>query len=164
MLRNIKIILTFLLGIFLLPQIASSQQKDEILALENLSELKVYFDIKADSAAKLEKRLIWINDTYNQVSQKKIKPTFIIGIRSKASFFITKGDEYVDEEDLLTKEKIANWLKYHVKQGIRIEQCGLSAKLFDIAPQDFFPEITVVENSYISIAGYQNKGFAYVPM
>lgn len=164
MLRNTKIILAFLFGIFLLPQTASSQQEDDLLALDNLSELKVYFDIKADSAAKLEKRLIWINDTYNQVSQKGIKATFIIGIRSKASFFITKGDEYVAEEDILTKGKIEKWLKYYVKQGIHIEQCGLSAKLFDIDPQDFFPEITVVKNSYISIAGYQNKGFAYVPM
>lgn len=164
MLRNISIILTFLLGIFLLPQIATSQQKEKILALDNLSELKVYFDIKADSAVKLEKRLIWIDETYKQVSQNEIKATFIIGIRSKASFFITKGDEYIDEEDILTKGKIENWLKYYVKKGIRIEQCGLTAKLFDIAPQDFLPEITVVKNSYISIAGYQNKGFAYVPM
>jgi len=153
MIRNTLIRKSFFLGIFLLPQIASSQQKDEIPALENLSELKVYFDIKADSAAKLEKRLIWINDTYNQVSHKKIKATFIIGIRSKASFFITKGDEYIDKEDIPTKGKIENWLKYLVKQGIRIEQCGLSAKLFDIAPQDFLPEITAVRNSYISIAG-----------
>ena len=56
----------------------------------------MYFDIKADSAAKLEKRLIWINDTYDQVSEKNLKATFIIGIRSKASFFVTKGDDYIE--------------------------------------------------------------------
>lgn len=164
MLHNTKIILTFLLGIFLFPQIVLSQQKDNILALENLSELKVYFDIKADSAAKLEKRLIWINDTLKQASQKEVKATFIIGIRSMASFFVTKGDEYIDEEDIPTKKKIEKWLKYYAKQGVRIEQCGLSAELYDIDPQDFLSEVTVVKNSYISIGGYQNKGFAYVPM
>lgn len=164
MLRNTITLLTFFLGVFLLPQTSSAQQEDNFRALENLSELKVYFDIKADSAAKLEKRLIWINDTYEQVSQQNLKATFIIGIRSKASFFITKGDEYIDEEEILTKGKIERWLKHFVKRGIHIEQCGLSAELFDIDPQDFFPEITVVKNSYISIAGYQNRGYAYVPM
>ena len=164
MLRTISILLTFLLAIFFLPQTALSQQKDNIRALDTLSELKIYFDIKADSAAKLEKRLLWIMDTYNQVNQKNVKATFIIGIRSKASFFITRGDEYIDEEDILTTGKIEKWLKHFVKLGIPIEQCGISAKLLDIDPQDFLPEITVVKNSYISIAGYQNRGYAYVPM
>ena len=124
----------------------------------------MYFDIKADSAAKLEKRLIWINDTYDQVSEKNLKATFIIGIRSKASFFVTKGDDYIEEEDIPMKGKIEKWLKRLVKRGIHIEQCGLSAELFDIDQQDFFPEVKVVKNSYISIAGYQNRGYAYVPM
>lgn len=164
MLRTISILLTFLLAIFFLPQTALSQQKDDVRALDTLSELKVYFDIKADSAAKLEKRLIWIQDTYTQASQENVKATFIIGIRSKASFFITRGDEYIDEEDIPTTRKIEKWLKHFVKQGISIEQCGISARLLDIDPQDFLPEITVVKNSYISIAGYQNRGYAYVPM
>jgi intracellular sulfur oxidation DsrE/DsrF family protein len=164
MLRNISLILTLFLGFFLLPQIASSQQQNDILALHNLSELKVYFDVKADSAPKLEKRLAWINDTYEQVSQKGLKASFIIGFRSKASFFVTKGDDYIDEEDILTKGKIEKWLKHLVKLGIPLEQCSISAGLYDIDPQDFLPEITVVTNGYVSIAGYQNKGYAYVPM
>ncbi len=164
MLRTILILLTFLLAIFFLPQTALSQQKDDIRALDTLSELKAYFDIKADSAAKLEKRLLWIKDTYKQVNEKNVKATFIIGIRSKASFFVTKGDEYIDEEDILTTGKIEKLLKHFVKQKVPIEQCGISAQLLDIDSQDFLPEINVVKNSYISIAGYQNRGYAYVPM
>lgn len=164
MLRKPYIILTLFLAVFLLPQIASSQKQDDIRALNNLSSLKVYFDVKADSAAKVEKRLIWINDTYEQVRQKGITPMFVIGFRSQASFFVTKGDDYIDDEEIPTKEKIENWLKHFLKMGIPIEQCGLSAGLFHIPPQDFLPQVTVVKNGYVSIAGYQNKGYAYVPM
>jgi len=74
MLRNTSIIFTFFLVLFLVPQIASSQQQDTIGALDNLSGLKAYFDIKADSAAKVEKRLVLINDMYEQMSQKGINP------------------------------------------------------------------------------------------
>lgn len=164
MLRNSFIIMIFFSSAFLFPQTILSQQEAGIPALENLTELKVYFDIKADTAAKFEKRLIWINDTYKQANEKGVKPTFVIGVRSMASFFVTKGDEYIDEEDILTKGKIEKWLKHYVKQGVRIEQCGLSAELYDIEPEEFLSEVLVVKNSYISIAGYQNKGFAYVPM
>jgi len=164
MLRNTSMVLIVLLGLFLLPQTALSQAENGIRALGDLSELKVYFDVKADSAAKLEKRLIWINDTFNQATQKGLKVSFIIGVRSQASFFVTKGDYYIEEEDIPTKGKIEKWLQRLVKLGIRIEQCGISAELFDIDPKDFLPEITVVKNSYLSIAGYQNRGYAYVPM
>lgn len=163
MCRNVMINSVFLVC-FLLPQTALSQQKDELQALANLSELKVYFDIKADSAAKLEQRLVWINDSYNQATLKGVKATFIIGIRSSASFFVTKGDEFIDEEDIATKGKIEKWLKEYVKRGVRIEQCGISAELYDIEPEEFVSEVIMVKNSYTSIAGYQNQGFAYVPM
>ncbi|MBU0944149.1 MAG: DsrE family protein [Proteobacteria bacterium] len=164
MLRPLYTLLTFLLAVFVLPQIASASKQNDLEALHNLPGLKAYFDVKDDSAAKIEQRLIWINDIYEQMSQKGLKATFVIGFRSQASFFVTKGDEYIEEEDLATKGKIENWLKHFVKLGIPLEQCGLSAKLFDIDSQDFLPELTVVTNGYISMIGYQNKGYAYVPM
>jgi intracellular sulfur oxidation DsrE/DsrF family protein len=47
-------------------------------------------------------------------------------------------------------------LKRFADAGISLEQCGLSAELFDIDTQDFLAEITVIKNSYISMIGYQN--------
>jgi len=164
MLRNTSIILTFFIVLFLVPQIASSQKQDTIGALDNLSGLKAYFDIKADSAAKVEKRLVWINDMYEQMSQKGLKASFIIGFRSQASFFVTREDEDIDEEEIPVKRKIEKWLKHFAVLGIPIEQCGLSAELYDIEPEDFLPEITVIKNGYISMIKYQNKGYAYIPM
>lgn len=164
MVRTRYFLLIFFLGIFLFPQTSLSQNPGDIPALTNLSDFKVYFDVKADSAAKLEKRLQWIHDTSEQVSQKGLRADIVIGFRSQASFFVTRGDEYIDESDIHLKKKIENWLKQFVKMGISMEQCGISAELFDIEVEDFLPEVTVVKNGFTSIAGYQNKGYAYVPM
>ncbi len=164
MLHYTSLLITLFLSLFLLPQTASSQDQNTMPALGTLSELKVYFDIKADSAAKLEKRLVWIKDTYEQARQQGLKPLFIVGFRSQASLFVTKDDEYLDEEDLPIKTKIKLKIQTLVTLGIHMEQCGLSAELFDIERDDFLPELTVVKNSYLSMAAYQNRGYAYVPM
>ena len=164
MLRTTCFLLTFILATVVFPQIPSTQAKKNSGTPQNLSSLKAYFDIKADSAAKVEKRLVWINDIYEQMHQKSLKATFIIGFRSQASFFVTKEDDYIDEEDLLTKKRIDKWLKHFANLGIPMEQCGLSAKLFDIDAHEFLPEINIVPNGYISMINYQNKGYAYVPM
>lgn len=165
MFKRIQVLpILVLLAVFFLPQSGLSQTRGELAALGNLSRLHVYFDVKADSAAKLAKRMEWINDTYEQITEQGLKAHFIIGFRSHASFFVTRGEDYIDETEIPTKAKIEQWLKEFRKKGIVMEQCGLSAELFDIDEEDFLDEIRVVKNSYVSIAGYQNRGFAYVPM
>ncbi len=154
MFRNILIILlTFCFSTFLYPHIASSEKQDDLGAIENLTVMKAYFDIKVDKITKLEKQLGWIHDIHKQMAEKGITTTFVIGFRSHTSYFVTKGDEYVYEEDLPAKEKIENRLKDFVKLGIRLEQCGLSAELFEIDTKKFLPELTVVKNGYISMIG-----------
>ncbi len=146
------------------PQTLLSKDQGDLSALTNLSELKIYFDVKAESAGKVEKRMQWIRDTYEQAKQQGLQTSFIIGFRSQASFFVTKGDDYIDDEEIITKGKIEKWLLRFRKMGMVLEQCGLSAELFEIDEEDFLPEVNVVKNSFVSIAGYQNRGYAYVPM
>ena len=159
-----RIYFVLLCVVLFVPQSVFSENQRDLQALTNLSELKVYFDVKADSAAKVEKRMQWIQDSYNQATQQGLKASFVIGFRSHASFFVTKGDDYIDEGEGANKEKIENWLRHFQKIGIVLEQCNLSAELFEIDLEDFLPEVRVVKNSFVSIAGYQNRGYAYVPM
>ena len=49
-------------------------------------------------------------------------------------------------------------------KGIVMEQCQIAAQLHRIELTDFLPEVEVVQNSYISMIGYQAKGYSQVPM
>ena len=163
--RSTFMLLSFFLFLCFVPQIVlSQQQKGRGEAIENVSALKAYFDIKADSAAKIVQRPKWINAIYEQMRQKGEKPAFIIAFRSQASFYVVRGDEDIDEDEIPLKRKIENRLKHFVQLGIPVEQCGLSAELYDINPSDFLPDVTTVTNGYISMIKYQNRGYAYVPM
>lgn len=164
MLPKLTVFLTIFYITFLsvLPALAKDFNNDE--ALSGLSSVKSYFDVKTDTPEKLENRLMWISDTYDKLIKNKIKTEFIIAFRGKASDYVTKGDDYVFEEELAIKEKIHTWLKRFKKQGIVMEQCAISARLYDIEPEDFFQEIQVVQSSYVSIIAYQAKGYSFFPM
>ena len=133
-------------------------------ALSGLSQVKVYFDMKTATPQKLENRLMWISDTHDKLVKNGVKTEFVIGFRNQASYYVTKGDDYVFEEELAIKEKIHSWIKKFKKLGMVMEQCAISARLYDIEPEDFFPEIQVVQSSYVSIIAYQAKGYALFPM
>lgn len=149
--------------LFLLPS-AFADELGNSRALQNLSSAKAYFDVTMGVPLKLETRLRLIHTTYQDIGRTGMKPDFIIGFRSKASNFVTKGDDYVFEEDIAVKKKIRDWVKRFKKMGIVMEQCAIAAEFQDIDPKDFLPEIEVVRNGYVSMIGYQAKGYSMVPM
>lgn len=128
------------------------------------STLKVYFDVNVGIGQKLETRLRLINTTYDQLLEKGYQPQVIIGFRGPASFFVTKGEGYVDQMDLVFKNKIAQWLTLFTNKGIRLEQCRIAAGLIGIETDDFRPEVVLVDNGYVGMIVYQHQGFSYIPM
>ena len=126
--------------------------------------LRVYFDVNVGIPKKLETRFKLINTTYDQLVAQGKKPQFIVGVRGKASYFVTKGEGYVEPEDLAFKRKIQKWVKTIKGKGIKMEQCRIASGLVGVDLKDFLAELEVVENGYVSMIAYQHKGFAQIPM
>lgn len=133
-------------------------------ALANLTTAKAYYDVNIGIPEKLLVRLELIDKTFDQLVEVGVKPDFIVGFRGKASDFVTKGKDYVLEEDLETKKKVHEWLTRFKERGIAIEQCKIAAGLRDIDAGDFLEHLEVVENGYISMIGYQAQGYSQIPM
>ena len=51
-----------------------------------------------------------------------------------------------------------------LQHGVVIEQCSIAADMQDISHDDFLPGISIVDNGYISLIGYQARGFSVIPM
>jgi DsrE/DsrF/DsrH-like protein len=109
-------------------------------------------------------RLKFVEKTYNQLIQFGTKPSFVLAFRGKASRYVTLGEDYLHPDDLAGKRKVEEWIAQFSKQGMTLEQCALAAELQKIDTEEFLPQIEVVANGYISMIGYQNKGYAFVPM
>lgn len=133
-------------------------------ALSNISTVKAYYDVNVGIPAKLVTRLRLVDKTYDQLVSAGVKPNFIIGFRGKASYFVTKGDDYVFDEDIAAKKEVLKYIQALKARGIVMEQCHIAASLHDIDPKDILSEIEVVQNGYISMIGYQAKGYSQIPM
>ncbi|MBT8360051.1 MAG: DsrE family protein [Desulfobacterales bacterium] len=161
----------FLAWLFLLPLLIVSGRPviaddnfNNDRALAGVSEANIYFDVSLGDPSMLLLRLDLIDRTISQMKGAGIATQGVVGFRGPASRYITIEAHYVLEEEIGKKVKIQEWIKKLSAAGYTIEQCSIAAKQQGIEHTDVLPEVTIVKNGYISLVGYQLKGFAVIPM
>ncbi|MGD9189483.1 MAG: hypothetical protein PVI89_14780, partial [Desulfobacteraceae bacterium] len=63
-----------------------------------------------------------------------------------------------------TKKAVQEWIAQFRENGFSLEQCAIAARGQKVSYGDVLPQITVVQNGYISLVAYQNRGYALLPM
>lgn len=163
-----KKLLLILASILLLTNVsnADSQNNKKLNnnALKGVTESKSYFDVTIGEPKLLNIRLQLIEQTYNQLVAAGVTPTFVIGIRGKASNYFTVGQDYVLEIDLPDKQRIEALTKKLKSMGVIIEQCQIAAGFQEINIADFLPQVEVIANGYVSMIGYHSQGYGFIPM
>ncbi|OGW34848.1 MAG: hypothetical protein A2010_01130 [Nitrospirae bacterium GWD2_57_9] len=133
-------------------------------ALEGLKHMKIVCDMNVGEPKLLLKRMELLDRTYRQIAEAGVKTSVVVAFRGKASLFITKGDGYVAAEERDAKGDVHSWIERFKKQGFVLEQCSIAAEMLDVDLKDFLPEIEIVKNGYVSLVGYQQQGYAFLPM
>ena len=87
-----------------------------------------------------------------------------MAFRGPATKYITCGTGYVSPEHYTIKKEIQGWITQFHENGFSLEQCAIAARAQKVSYGDVFPHIIVVQNGYISIVAYQNKGYALLPV
>ena len=147
-----------------LPAYAAQPPGDKE-ALQGLTQVKVIFDITTGDAKKLLSRLGLIEETRDSMVKQGVKPHFILTFRGPASLLVQKDESRIKLEDLEVAAKIQQKLKEMSKdKSFQLNQCAVANRYLKIKNEDTIPELTVIGNSFISLAAYQNKGYAYIPI
>ncbi|MGA1863221.1 DsrE family protein [Deferribacter thermophilus] len=133
-------------------------------SLDNLKNVKVIFDVNVGKPKLLLLRLKLIEKTLIQIKKSGVNYEAVVAFRGGATDYITKGDHYVPKKFLEYKRKIRKQLLILKDMAVVLQQCAVAAKLKGVDLEDILDFVTVVKNGYISLIGYQNKGYALVPM
>lgn len=143
---------------------ADSAPSDKV-ALHGVSEVKVIFDITTGDAKKLLSRLGLIEETRDSIVKQGGKPNLILAVRGPASLLMQKDESRIKLEDLPVAAKIKDKIRAMSKEpDYQLNQCSVANRYLKINNEDTIPEVKVIGNSWISLAAYQNRGYAYIPI
>lgn len=134
-------------------------------ALTGLTQAKVVFDITQGDPKRLLGRLKLIARTAQSMADQGVKPEFVLAFRGPASFYASTDRARIPAD----KHKLADQIRDQIHKmqgvnGVKFEQCAVATGFLKIDNKTILPDIHVVGNSWISLAGYQNRGFAYIPI
>jgi intracellular sulfur oxidation DsrE/DsrF family protein len=140
------------------------EEMNDIDALESVQTTKTLFDINVSTANKLELYLQVIEQTYDDLVRQKQTPVFVIAFRGASVRLITTENWAFSDEDQESIKKAAASIHQLSNKGVKLEACSIATRLFKVDNKTILPEVKVVGNTFVSLVGYQTKGYALVPI
>lgn len=127
-------------------------------------EAKMAFDITNGNPQVVNLTLAVIDLTRKQLIEQGLTPRIVVAFRGDASYFTQDTLAVVKEEQraeaLVVKAKIRELRKASGVEGF--EQCNVPLASRKLNPKDLMAEVQLVPNGWISLANYQQKGYAYI--
>lgn len=159
--------LTLLLLVLTVSNLASAAEAplDDRAALTGLTETHAVFDITTENPKKLKFYLELIAESATSVQAQGVKPVFVLAFRGPATRYISSSRHQLDPEQTEAADQIAALLDRLAKlPNVTLEQCGVAARVMNVQRDTIHPTVKVVGNSWISLMGYQNRGYALIPV
>lgn len=166
MTRNIFVVLAISISIALTYDIGIAEKAppDNAHALNNVNSAKTVFDVNVGKADKLLLYLTVIRKTHDTLVAEGLKPEFVIAFRGATVRLLTTETWSFEEEDQVSLNNARTMLKEFNDAGIRLEVCSVATGLHNVDNNTVLPELRLVGNTFVSLIGYQSKGYALVPI
>lgn len=133
-------------------------------ALEGVKTTKAIFDINFSEPKKLALYLSVIDQTHTSLVVQGYKPDFVIAFRGSSVRLITTETWAFSDEDQPHLQKGAALIKKLGDQGVLFEACNIATQLFKVDNATLISGIRPVGNTFISLIGYQAKGYSLIPI
>ena len=166
MARRSRIMVSIVVAsVFMLAAVVGSASAATYEALAGMKSIKAIFDVRAGNAKSAAMQLKLIHDTYKDKSIRAVskKPSFVVAFMGPAVKLISKDKQGFSPEDQKAMDEIAQTVQAMARDGIKLEVCDFAVKAFGGDPASILPEIKHVPNGWISLIGYQAKGYSLVP-
>src|SRR5438046_2317931 len=105
-----------------------------------------------------------IEETRESFIKQGITPHFVLAFRGPATLLTQTDVSRLKPEERETASKVAAKLKeLRGAAGIeRLDQCSIAMRGQKVDKAQVNPDVTIVENGWITLVGYQAKGYAYI--
>lgn len=159
--RPVIIAIILLIAYLLSSGIAYSEGSE---ALKDLKLVKAVIDFKTGSPKKALIYLTLIGDTFKDrdIQAVTTHPDFVVNFGGDSVKLLAKDTKLYSPEEQKTINEIKDKISALAKEGIKFEYCAYAGNLFGVEPANV-PGISVVDNGWVSVIGYQAKGYSLIP-
>lgn len=134
------------------------------VALQGVKVGKGVFDINLTDAQRLPLYLGVIEETLDGLKAQGVKPELVVAFRGTAVKLVSSERKGFDREQQAALKEADELIKDLSRAGVRFEACAIATRLFGVDNKSILPQIAVVGNTFISLIGYQAKGYALIPI
>jgi len=164
MLKN-KIFTLFAALMFCGAALASTNAINDSAALGNLKTGKAVFLVDIGDPKKLNFYLEVIQGTHKGMESQGVTPDFIL-------VYIGPSVKYLTSSPSTETERLAGGVLMDIESnietlkqlGIKQEICAVATHVFAIDNKTIFPDLNLVADGFISLIGYQARGYHLVPV
>lgn len=129
------------------------------------AEYKAVFDCASSNPRYILSRVQLIERTKTQIEAQDDTVRFALTMHGGCVMAASENADYhVKEDEVLYMQKTQERLKRLKNTGVRIIACAIALEGNAIDREDVLPYIRISENSYIDTIGYQNRGYALMPL
>jgi intracellular sulfur oxidation DsrE/DsrF family protein len=148
----------------MMPNLVSSAELSDEDALEGVEVGKVVWDVLVSRPDRLLFYLKLIDETYDDLIRQNIEPDMVFIFHGRALNLIkTEPVEFLAKDRQAHQEALALIKDLNARPGVRMEACSISARMQGIENDKIISDVKVVGNTYVSLIGYQSKGYSVIP-
>ena len=127
-------------------------------------EMRMAFDFTDAAPLPLYKKLEVVELTRKQLVEQGYKPMIVVAFRGNASFYTQDSIAAIKEADRADALKVRAYIRELAKAPgvVALEQCNVPLAERKLNPKTLMTEVKLVPNGWISLAEYQQKGYAYI--
>ena len=130
---------------------------DDKLVFLGLTSTRAIYDVRNNDEKKLPFIFKVIRNTYNGVTQQGVEQTTIVSMWGPTVRLLVRGRQ----GDKVLHQETVGLINELTERNIRLEACGYALTLFGVESE---VGIHAVGYGLNSLAGYQTKGYALVPI
>lgn len=133
-------------------------------ALAGATSGKAIFDVSVGSPAKITRYLSVIKQTHQNLLRQDFQPEFVVAFRGPSIRLVSTEIWSFEEEDQNELKTAAALIGELAQMGVKFEACSVAAGLFKVDSKTILPEVKTVGNTFVSLIGYQSRGYALIPV
>ena len=134
-------------------------------ALKGVKQARLLWDVTQSDAIKLSNWLTVIRDTYEGLERQGVKPRMVLVFRGSAVRLLAKEVDDVPFDQLGMIDEVHGLLaEIRALPRVRLEACNLALRRQGMETRPLVPGVEVVTNTFIAIAGYNEQGYARIPV